>query len=67
LFLEHCCDVFDAWIKPFWEDDLERLIPLTGADHILCGSDYPHPEGMAEPLKWLNQVADFYPAHMWLE
>jgi predicted TIM-barrel fold metal-dependent hydrolase len=63
-FHEHPRDVFlrNIWINPFWEDDLEGLIALMGADHILFGSDYPHPEGMAEPLNWLGQVADRYPA-----
>jgi hypothetical protein len=27
----------------------------------LFGSDHSHPEGMAEPLSWLKQVADLYP------
>jgi predicted TIM-barrel fold metal-dependent hydrolase len=63
-FLEHPRDVFlrNVWINPFWEDDLEGLIALMGADHILFGSDYPHPEGMAEPLSWLNLIGDLYPA-----
>jgi len=63
-FREHPRDVFvrNIWVNPFWEDDLEGLIALMGADHILFGSDYPHPEGMAEPLSWLRQVADLYPA-----
>jgi hypothetical protein len=64
LFLENPCDVFlrNAWINPFWDDDLEGLIPLMGADHILFGSHSPHPECTAEPLNWLKQIADFYPA-----
>jgi predicted TIM-barrel fold metal-dependent hydrolase len=63
-FSEHPRDVFlrNIWINPFWEDDLEGLIALMGADHILFGSDYPHPEGMAVPLNWLGQVADRCPA-----
>ena len=36
-------------------------IALMGADHILFGSDYPHPEGITEPLSWLKQVAALYP------
>jgi predicted TIM-barrel fold metal-dependent hydrolase len=64
MFLEHLRDVFlrDVRIKPFSEHDLKGLIALTGADYILFGSDYPHLERMAEPLSWLKQVADFYPA-----
>jgi predicted TIM-barrel fold metal-dependent hydrolase len=32
-----------------------------GANQILFGSDYPHPEGMAEPLSCLKQAADLCP------
>jgi predicted TIM-barrel fold metal-dependent hydrolase len=27
-----------------------------GADHILFGSDYPHPEGLAEPCSYLDHL-----------
>jgi predicted TIM-barrel fold metal-dependent hydrolase len=62
-FSEHPRDVFlrNIWINPFWEDDLEVLVDLMSPDHILFGSDYPHPEGMAEPLSWLKQIGDSYP------
>jgi hypothetical protein len=30
----------------------EELIHEIGADHILFGSDYPHPEGLADPVSW---------------
>jgi predicted TIM-barrel fold metal-dependent hydrolase len=52
----------NVWINPFWEDDLEVLVDLMSPEHILFGSDYPHPEGMAEPLNWLKQIGDHYPA-----
>jgi hypothetical protein len=60
---EHPRDVFlrNVWINPFWEDDLDGLVALMGTDHILRGSDHSHPDGMAEPLSWLKQVADLYP------
>jgi predicted TIM-barrel fold metal-dependent hydrolase len=63
-FPEHPRDVFlrNVWINPFWEDDLDVLVDLMSPDHILFGSDYPHPEGMAEPLSWLEQISDHYPA-----
>jgi predicted TIM-barrel fold metal-dependent hydrolase len=25
-------------------------------DHILFGSDYPHPEGLAEPLSFVDEL-----------
>jgi predicted TIM-barrel fold metal-dependent hydrolase len=27
-----------------------------GAGHILFGSDYPHPEGLAEPCSYLDHL-----------
>jgi predicted TIM-barrel fold metal-dependent hydrolase len=37
------------WVTPFPEDDILGLIDLLGADHVLFGSDYPHPEGLRLP------------------
>ena len=45
-------------ISPFHEDDLARLIALMGVDHILFGSDYPHPEGLAEPCSYLGHLPE---------
>lgn len=41
-----------VWVAPFWEDDLAEVVDLIGADHVLFGSDYPHPEGVAEPRQY---------------
>jgi hypothetical protein len=30
----------------------------VGADHILFGSDYPHPEGLAEPCSYVDHLPD---------
>jgi len=46
----------NVWISPFHEDDLGALIELMGTDHILFGSDYPHPEGLAEPCSYLDHL-----------
>jgi predicted TIM-barrel fold metal-dependent hydrolase len=37
---------------------LEDLVGLMTPDHILFGSDYPHPEGMTDPLHWAKVVSD---------
>ena len=39
----------NIYISPFWEDDLGALADVVGVDHVLFGSDFPHPEGLAEP------------------
>jgi predicted TIM-barrel fold metal-dependent hydrolase len=46
----------NVYVSPFHEDKLDQLIDLLGADHILFGSDYPHPEGLAEPCSYLDHL-----------
>jgi len=41
-------------VAPFDDDDIRGLVDLIGADRVLLGSDYPHPEGMAEPRRTLD-------------
>ena len=43
-------------ISPFWEEDLDALADLLGEDNVLFGSDYPHPEGLAEPRSYLAEL-----------
>ena len=59
-FSEHPLEVFsrNIWINPFWEDSLAGLIDLVGTERVCYGSDYPHPEGMAEPVSWYDEVKD---------
>ena len=43
-----------VWVAPFYEDNITHLRDLHGADRILLGSDWPHPEGLSEPRAWLT-------------
>ena len=43
------------WVCPFFEDSVPELVETIGADHVLFGSDWPHPEGIAEPLDFLHE------------
>ena len=52
----------NLFINPFWEDSIEDLVNLMSPEHILFGSDYPHPEGMADPLHWAKEMGDLFPA-----
>ena len=45
------------WICPFPEDDVDELIAALGPDHVLFGSDWPHPEGIREPEDYVVQLA----------
>jgi predicted TIM-barrel fold metal-dependent hydrolase len=57
-FLEDPVSVFkrNIYVSPFWEEDLVALADLIGEDHVLFGSDYPHPEGLADPASYVNQL-----------
>ena len=44
-------------ISPFWEEDFGRLAELLGPDRVLFGSDFPHPEGLGEPVKFADEIA----------
>jgi predicted TIM-barrel fold metal-dependent hydrolase len=46
----------NVYISPFHEDKLEQVIDAMGADHVLFGSDYPHPEGLAEPCSFVDHL-----------
>ena len=45
------------WMHPFHEEDPRKLVDLLGADHVIFGSDYPHVEGLAEPLSYAHELA----------
>jgi predicted TIM-barrel fold metal-dependent hydrolase len=56
---EHPVDTFrrNIWVHPFHEDDPVGLVGLLGAEHVCFGSDYPHVEGLADPIGWVDEIA----------
>lgn len=44
-------------ISPFWEEDFGHLAALLGPDRVLFGSDYPHPEGLGDPVKYAEEIS----------
>jgi predicted TIM-barrel fold metal-dependent hydrolase len=46
----------NVWVHPFHEDDPMDIVRLIGADRVLFGSDYPHPEGLAEPVAYVDRL-----------
>lgn len=34
------------------------LIDPVAADNVLFGSDYPHPQGLADPISFVDAIAD---------
>ncbi|MDH3753247.1 MAG: amidohydrolase [Acidimicrobiia bacterium] len=57
-FHEKPSDTFkrNFWQHPFHEEDPRGLIELLGADNVIFGSDYPHVEGMADPLSYRDEL-----------
>jgi predicted TIM-barrel fold metal-dependent hydrolase len=61
LFDEDPFEVFkrNIWVHAFHEPDPMGLIDLgIPTDHVMFGSDFPHPEGMADPLAYAEVVKD---------
>jgi predicted TIM-barrel fold metal-dependent hydrolase len=60
-FKKHPRDQFidNIYVSPFYEDDLADLKNHIPVERILFGSDYPHPEGVAEPLTYLGDFKDY--------
>jgi predicted TIM-barrel fold metal-dependent hydrolase len=58
LYPEDPIEVFkrNVWVHPFHEEDPMGLAEIVGADRVLFGSDYPHPEGLADPVSYVNQL-----------
>lgn len=44
------------WVSPFYEDDLAALKDVIGVEHVLMGSDFPHAEGLVEPLAYVKDL-----------
>ncbi len=58
LFEEDPVEVFkrNIFVHPFHEDDPVGLCKEIGADNVLFGSDYPHPEGMSDPISFVDDL-----------
>jgi predicted TIM-barrel fold metal-dependent hydrolase len=58
-FDENPVDVFlrNIYVHPFHEEDPVGLVKLLGADRVLFGSDYPHPEGLADPVRFAEELS----------
>jgi predicted TIM-barrel fold metal-dependent hydrolase len=46
----------NVFVHPFHEDDTPGLIDVIGVDNVLFGSDFPHPEGMADPISFVDEL-----------
>ena len=57
-FEEHPVEVFkrNIYVHPFHEEDTAGLRKLIGSDHVLFGSDWPHPEGLSDPITFVDEL-----------
>jgi predicted TIM-barrel fold metal-dependent hydrolase len=51
-----------VWVAPYYEEDVRALADAIGVDKVLLGSDFPHAEGLADPLSFADELAGFSPA-----
>ena len=58
LFDEDPYEVFkrNVWIHVFHDPDPSDLLDILPADHLMFGSDFPHPEGMGDPLGYSEVI-----------
>ena len=45
-----------VYVAPFWEDDFKQMAELCGIDRVIFGSDWPHPEGLADPINLVDDL-----------
>lgn len=52
IFREH------VYVAPYHEENIPALVELIGADRVVLGSDFPHPEGLAHPRDFAAGLSD---------
>ena len=63
MFEEDPVEAFkrNVYVAPFHEDNIADVIATMGVDHVLFGSDVPHPEGLAEPRRFADRLPSDLP------
>lgn len=51
IFMQH------VFVSPYHEEDIVALTETIGVGQVLFGSDFPHPEGLAEPREFAERLA----------
>jgi predicted TIM-barrel fold metal-dependent hydrolase len=62
-FAEHPVETMrkHIFVSPFYEEPIREVANLVGVSQILFGSDFPHPEGLANPVDFIKELDDFTP------
>jgi len=45
-----------VWIHPFFEENPIDLIKAIGTERVVFGSDFPHPEGLGDPVTYVKYL-----------
>jgi len=46
------------YVAPYPEDPFAEIVEVMGTDHVLLGSDWPHPEGLVQPGDLFDELGD---------
>jgi predicted TIM-barrel fold metal-dependent hydrolase len=59
-FLEDPIEAFKrcVYISPFWEDNFTEIALMVGTDRVVFGSDWPHPEGLKDPITFVDELSE---------
>ena len=60
-FADHPVEQFrrQVWVSPYYEDDMGRLRDAIGIERLLFGSDFPHTEGLPDPVQYVKDIPEF--------
>ena len=47
----------NVFVAPFHEENFRDIVDQVGATQVLYGSDWPHPEGVPQPLDMMGDLA----------
>ena len=53
-----------VWVAPYYEEDIRALADLIGTERVLFGSDWPHGEGLADPVAFVDDLKGFSEAEI---
>ena len=48
-----------VWVAPYYEDDMDLLKETLGIDRLLFGSDFPHTEGLPDPVAFTADIPTY--------
>ena len=53
-----------VYVVPYWEEPIHELSSLIPVERILAGSDFPHSDGLPEPVQFAKALTEFSDAEV---